>query len=47
MGTVGRTERVYGIGSERMDQRRDLRGVDFSVAGADRMDAVDRLGVAE
>jgi hypothetical protein len=47
MGAVGRTERVYGIGSERMDQSGDLGGVDFSVAGADRMDAVDWLSVSE
>ena len=44
---MGDPERVHRIGAERMNQRRDLRGVDFSIAGADRMDAVRRQGVAE
>ena len=39
---VGDPEGVNGIGSERVYQRGDLGGVDFSVAGADRMDAVGR-----
>jgi hypothetical protein len=30
-----------------MNQSGDLGGVDFSVAGADRMDAVDWLSVSE
>ena len=30
-----------------MDQRRDLRGVDFAIAGADRMDTISRQVLAE
>ena len=44
---VGDPERVDRIGTQRMYQCRDLRGVDFSIAGADRMDAIRRQGVAE
>ena len=40
---MGDPERVHRIGAQRVDQRRDLWGVDFSIAGADRMDAVGRL----
>ena len=44
---MGDPERVHRISAQRMDQCRDLRGVDFSIAGADRMDAVGRQRVAE
>ena len=44
---MGDPEGVHRISAQRMDQRRDLRGVDFSIAGADRMDTVGRQGVAE
>jgi hypothetical protein len=37
---VGDPEGIDGIGSERMDQRGDLGRVDFSIARADRVDAV-------
>jgi hypothetical protein len=37
---MGYPEGVYGIGSERMDQCGDLGGIDFSIAGADSVDAV-------
>ena len=38
---------VHRIGSQRVDQRGDLRRIDLAVAGADSVDAVDGLGVAE
>ena len=44
---MGDPEGVDRIGAQRMDQCRDLRGVDLSIAGADRMDAIRRQGVAE
>jgi hypothetical protein len=37
---MGDPEGVHGIGSERMDQRGDLGGIDFSIAGADCVDAI-------
>jgi hypothetical protein len=37
---MGDPEGVDGIGSERMDQGGNLGGVDFSIAGADRVDAI-------
>ena len=40
VGAMGDPERVHCVGSERMDQRGDLGGIDLSVAGADRVDAV-------
>jgi hypothetical protein len=40
MGAMGYPEGVHCIGSERVDQRGDLGGVDFSIACADCVDAV-------
>ncbi len=44
---MGDPERVHRISTQRMDQRRDLRGIDLSIAGADCMDAVGGQFVAE
>jgi hypothetical protein len=44
---MGDPEGVNGIGSERMDQRGDLGGIDLSVAGADRVDAIGGQFIAQ
>jgi hypothetical protein len=43
---MGDPQGVHGIGSERMDQCGDLGGIDFSIAGADCVDAVSGQFIA-
>ena len=47
VGAMGDPQRVDGIRAERMDERGDLRRVHLAVAGADCVDSIDRLGVAQ
>jgi hypothetical protein len=43
---MGDPERVHCVSSERVNQCGDLRGIDFSIAGADSVDAVGGQFVA-
>jgi len=47
VGAMGDPEGVDCISAERMNQCGDLGGIDLSVAGADRVNAVSGQGVAE